>query len=492
MSSFIRSKMLTKSPSPPPQRLTTTSSPPPQRLTTSNKLMIQPSRQENNKLLVISYNEGEQDFYQVDIDNFCTKVFEINPSVIIICTQKSKSQVALAVPGKSMLTGSDSTKHFPHVFGKYLLSKEYKLLYKKDASFMIRGVTENNNVRTRIYIKSGLNISVIKNKLSTNTVGQVSKMSLNRQAIYLEINLNDKKLIVVNTELASYTNGNLGLSDRQKEFMGLIKEFKLHEKYNDGYNIIFCGSLNFKLNPLKMINNEYKLDVFNEIKEYIEKKYISNNTKDLIKYNELKIYIEDLIKKFKKFNNANDGNKENIQKIQKIISPNIYNKIVRTNNLYAVLLEKFLNSLDNTGLKLTCDYNLESKNYRVVNPLKIGSVGKDITKSFNNGHTEYKKNNSTKSGVVSGFAKGFYTGTKSVFSSAAKPVYSTVVSPLSSEETLKKSLNNKQKQNFKLPSMCDRILFALSEYNSINFENFNVYNNLKKSKNKIIYSEFNY
>jgi len=41
-----------------------------------------------NNLLIISYNEGEQDFYQNDIDNFCKKVSEINPSVIIICTQK--------------------------------------------------------------------------------------------------------------------------------------------------------------------------------------------------------------------------------------------------------------------------------------------------------------------------------------------------------------------------------------------------------------------
>jgi hypothetical protein len=105
-------------------------------------------------LLVISYNEEEQDFYQDEIQKFCDKITLEDPSVIILCTQKSKSQVLVAIPGMSYLSksGSDSTKHFPHVFGKYLKDKKYKSPYKKDPSFLLRGTTENNNVRTRIYI----------------------------------------------------------------------------------------------------------------------------------------------------------------------------------------------------------------------------------------------------------------------------------------------------------------------------------------------------
>ena len=194
--------------------------------------------------------------------------------------------------------------------------------------------------------------------------------------------------------------------------------------------------------------------------------------------------MEELIKKFK--NNSEKN-------IKNIIGQNNYNKIVETNKLYSVLLENFLKNLNTIGIKLTCDYNLQSKNYRVVSPMKLGSVGKDLTKSFNEGHSVYKKNNATKTGVVSGFGRGFYTGTKSFFSSAAKPVYSTTIAPLSSEETLKKSLNNKQKENFKLPSMCDKILFALQEGDkSITCDNFDVYSDLKKSKNRIIYSEFSF
>jgi hypothetical protein len=418
-----------------------------------------------NNLLVISYNEGEQDFYKNDIENFCEKVSEINPSVIIVCTQKSKSQVLLALPGKSMLTDSDSTKHFPHVFGKYLLSTKYKLLYKKDASFMIRGLTENNNVRTRIYINTNTEptITNIKCKLSTNTIGQVSKMSVNRQAIYIEMNYSGKKIIVLNTELADYTNGNLGVCDRQKEFMSLIKEFELHKKYNEGYNIIFSGSLNFKLNPIKMINNEYKSVLYNKLEEYIEKKYKNNTLRNnLFQINELKVYLDKLINKI--------INEENNQEIINMIDKNIYNKMKKTNELYLTLLSEFSNSITQSGIKLTCDYNLVSKNYRTFHPLKLGSVSKNIVKSFNSAHGEY---NSTKTEVITGFGKGLYKGTTSILSSAVKPITS-------------------QKTNYKLPSMCDRILFALSTKDPLVFNEFNVYEDLKKSKHRLVYSIFSF
>jgi len=371
-----------------------------------------------------------------------------------------------------MLTGSDSTKHFPHVFGKYLLSIQYELLYKKDASFMIRGLTENNNVRTRIYINTNNKpeITNIKCRLSTNTIGQVSKMSVNRQAIYIEMKYFGKKIIILNTELADYTNGNLGVSDRQKEFMGLIKEFELYKKYSENYNIIFSGSLNFKLNPIKMINNEYKSILYNKLKEYIEKKYKNNTLRnDLLEINELKKYLDKLINKI--------IHEDNNEEVINIIDKNIYNKMKKTNDLYATLLTEFSSSINKSGIKLTCDYNLESKNYRVVNPLKLGSVSKNVVKSFNYGHEEYKKNNTTKTGVVSGFGKGLYRGTTSMFSSATKPIIS-------------QKIENVQKTNYKLPSMCDRILFALSDKDPLYFNEFNVYKDLKKSKHRLVYSIF--
>jgi len=445
--------------------------------TNPNKSIMESSTEKNNKLLVISYNEGEEDFYQNNIIGFWNELKE-DPSVVIVCTQKSKSQVIIAVPGMKELTGSNSTKHFPHVIGNFLKSIGYitseKL--KRDASTMIRGISENNNVRTRIYIKIDCNFKIYEDefisKLSVKTVGQFSTMSVNRQAIYYDIKLNNKKIIIVNTELASYNNGDFGLIDRQKEFMGLIKEFKLHKQYEAGYNIIFCGSLNFKLNPLKMINNDNKLKLYEVLKTNIVKKYGSGN-KDLLKYNELNLYVENLIHKI--------NNKNNIDKIISIIGSNEYKKINETEKLYKELLIKFLDSINTVGIKLTCDYNLIEKDYRVFHPLKLGSIGKNLVQSFDSGHSKYKESNTTKTGVVKGIASGLYTGTKSVTSSLIKPIKSYT----------KKDFNDNQKKGFKIPSMCDRILFALHD-DYIDYEYFGIYNNLKTSKNRIIYSVFNF
>jgi hypothetical protein len=58
-------------------------------------------------------------------------------------------------------------------------------VYKKDASFMIRGVTENNNVRTRIYqlkndnsLRNQSSTSLISNASSKQTLDDILKNSV--------------------------------------------------------------------------------------------------------------------------------------------------------------------------------------------------------------------------------------------------------------------------------------------------------------------------
>ena len=391
-----------------------------------------------NKILVISYNEGEQSFDQKEVFTFYKNLITSieMPKIIIVCTQKSKSQ--------------GSPTHFQHIF-KELIQYDYDCLYKEDPSTSLVGLTENNNVRTRIYQYNKdenkvLNKNNIKTELSKNTIGLL-QMSVNRQAIYNEIIVNGKKIILINTELASYKNGDLGLSDRQKEFMGLIKEFKLHQKYKNGFNIIFCGSLNFILNPIKIMNNNTKEILYEELKKYIIKKYESvNNKNNLLEMNELKVYINNLIKKLE---NSKENNVENII-INQIKNEN-QAKLREMKDLYINLLIKFSDSIKDSGLKLTCDYNLNQKNYRVVSPLKLGSL-----------------------------YKGVYNV---VATSSTKPISNGQL-----------PLNKRQKLNFKIPSMCDKILFALQDNNnnSLKFEKFNIYNDLKKSKNRIIYSIFEF
>ena len=97
-----------------------------------------------DKLLIISYNEGEQDFEKEDIEVLKKKVLLEDPTIIFVCTQKSKSSVGF-------LRGTQ--KHFQHIFEKMVLEILYNKVYEKDAKFALTGVTENNNVRTYIYKK---------------------------------------------------------------------------------------------------------------------------------------------------------------------------------------------------------------------------------------------------------------------------------------------------------------------------------------------------
>ena len=219
---------------------------------------------------------------------------------------------------------SDATKHFSHVLQKKLCEQEcirsrfgiltctnkgpYELIHKKDASLMIPGITDNNNVRTRIYKKLSSSLTIhAQCKISNSSgLGHISELSVNRSAIMHELvtrNSNGKeyKIILVNTELSTSKKGNLGLSTRRNEFISLIKEFELHKRYNEGYNIFFCGSLNFKLFSPKITNNINRelLTIMNQ--SIINEK---NNNK-LLKRNELKMYMDELISEFSNKNTEN-------------------------------------------------------------------------------------------------------------------------------------------------------------------------------------------
>ena len=443
-----------------------------------------------NKLLLISYNEGEQDFYDKnytifghtgpqtiqggDLEDIKYMISEKSPDVIFICTQKSKSQVVIALPGSS-LTGSNSTKHFPHVLGKFLLANGYENIYKKDASFIIRGVTQNNNVRTRIYKKknasTSFGLSLIKNKLSSNTIGQLSTLTVNRQAIYNELTINGKKLIVVNTELSSTDSVNFGESDRKKEFLSLVKEFELHKRYNEGYNIIFCGSLNFRLkNMYKIIDDQTRIDLYNMMKTNLQQK-ISNTerVKKLVNANQLKLYMNNIIEELK---TNKDG-------VNNATASTILRNLKETDNMYISLFEKFSDSIASVGFTQDCGFpngNISS----TISLLKMGSVANVASKSFDNAHSVYKTENKSAWGSTKGFFKGVATGIGSTFTRSNDTI----------KETQNYSKNrNKVKKDFKLPAMCDKIIFALQE-RSMSYTEFGIIDNLDKSKRRPIYAIF--
>ena len=493
------------------------------------------------KLVVISYNEGEQDFYESEMETIFNRIcisgpnLTTKPDIICICTQKSKSQVTIAIPGKAFIQkkfgyeGSNSTKHFPHVFGNLLLKNDYKLVYKKDASFILRGVTENNNVRTRIYqlnknenlktqyrcdisceskIKdfskiigtdvekfqksellkscSGCNgnlpfidmtpnlknkNTLVVNKLSS-TIGSLKTMTLNRQAIYVQLDINGKKTIIVNTELAPDVDQK---KQREKEFLDIIEEFKLAQKYYEGYNIILCGSLNFRLKFLTVVNEQAKLNLFNNLSQYI----INSNKTKLLERNELRLYMKNLIDSIEK-------NKEKDKSINIIA----LNEAIKRNDKLRMLLDNFYENMKKPGFKFNCNYNLDNRNYRVYHPLKMGSAAKNGVNVFNSSHSIYKQSKNIATGVASGFASGVYRSAGKAATQILRQV------PIVSQDSKNYFTENKKqkKKNFKLPAMCDKILFALppENTNTLTYIDFNVFEGLKKSRNKLIYVRFTY
>jgi len=359
-------------------------------------------------ILIISYNEDSKKFDESDTKPIITKVFLENPKIIYVCTQESSSRTISSVI---------KTTHYQHILGEELKKNGYSLAGKFDAS---KSLLLDKNVRTRIYYKNDdvmifnnvnteissqllgeqkkykiltknedigtkgclnclkptqkkINISRTKSKISG--LGTILKNTLYKGSIKVKMTIRydeyDYKIIVVNSNLFYKHDGNTGIKEREEEMVKLIEEFKLVEEWNDGYNVFFCGDLNFKIYPYnskknKGIKNTQK--IFSSFRSKIpNENYINYNQ---ISNNIIKNYI----------NNNSLYKKE---------SSNIYKK---TNELYHFLQEKYINSviieqnfynnlrksIDLLGIHLTNKYKKDSKN----NTVKIFKKNNLIEKVF--------------------------------------------------------------------------------------------------------------
>ena len=436
------------------------------------------------KIFFISYNEEEQDFNIDDLAEIQEKIKQNNPTIIIICTQKSNS------------TGN---KHFSHVLGEYLKNGIYKLIYKKNASTTLSTITYNNNVRTRIYLrnnveniiqKRGNNSYNIINNLS-KTINQGTKSTLGRQAICTTIN--DLSLIIVNTELFSddFNNSNspnnsfrTNIPNKQQEFYNLVSEFKLHEKYNQGYNIIFCGSLNFRLGKSffsKLVPSIENIHNCKEVKNKIIEGKNTKNIKNLINYNELKMYLNQM---------------ENLKNV---------------NSMLKTLFQKFSESIKQIGFVHNCSFceinsiNPYKRSAVISNAVLKGSDLKTRIKGLGEGIAEVvsqnvsstfkkigKKGTKFMSNLQSSLTKSSSNGETNLNSSGNESSNGT--SAVKSKQIITTKFKNHIARKIKLPAMCDKILFALHNQlenkNTLSFINFEVLNSILNSNRRIICATF--
>jgi hypothetical protein len=338
----------------------------------------------------------------------------------------------------------------------YLLSERiyYFKIYEK-SSFLTSSTKEGSCLRITFFYKRGVAQKYALNKkksskLRSNIIGQTSIATTNNQAMYLDLTINSRKIIILNTELLAPDSINFGESKRELEFLSLIKEFELHKKYNEGYNIIICGSLNFRLkNMYKIINNSFRLDLYNTFQNSIQQ----NSINQKIQKNQLKIYLNQLIKELQ----------DNKGALTASVSKNEFTKLFEINTMYLNLFLKFSNSIKTVGFHQNCGF----------------SNGNNTRKDYasNIVKNAMSKSGSSVLGIFSGLIKGTFTAAvEKTFASSEKII-------------------TKMKKEFKLPAMCDKIIFALQDNNEkkISYidKSFEVLSEPIKSNRRIICIEFN-
>lgn len=366
-------------------------------------------------------------------------------------------------------------------------SLKYKLLFKKEVSVATTSglFKSSRSVRTRVYVKEDYLNHVEKspqyfknndNKKEKNLALNVTvpkeenkklkiKDHIFRGAILSRLILNKpngKKenqipIAVVNTHLYykhPKENGDDGIEERMKQFMEICKIFKLAKLYEEGYNIFFCGDLNFrivpsftynKVNPynpnpadlkLKIKTSENiiaKANINRKIMKTEEEWNVKNLYENVLYNNQLNLYMKNFKKtaekiidkasylstkrKIKEFNRFND-------QVVKPLGMNFADFL----QFSGLTFQFYINQLK-FGLHLTC---------------KIHEINDTTKKTLNNSKC-YSKGSNSKIG---------------------------------SFECIR---NNETKKYPIYPSMCDRIL--VSNHNNIKFEknDYKILKDLRKS-----------
>jgi hypothetical protein len=228
--------------------------------------------------LIISFNEEEANYTNSKTGALINKIETQNPSIIFVCTQES---------------GSGNT-HFQHIFKNRLEHIGYEQKEKADASYSIAHTAilireKNRNCRTRVFCKKSEKSVTINQPLYSKKIGVESgnlktifKGSILIKLTYTK-NGKEYKFAVVNSHLSFTDKENTYLGKRKKQFFDIVEEFDLQQLYNLGYNIFFCGDLNFRLFKGKLTDNRKlnnsKLTIPNEILGYVKSNGIINITK---------------------------------------------------------------------------------------------------------------------------------------------------------------------------------------------------------------------
>ena len=252
------------------------------------------------EIIVISFDEESKDYNLEMIKKNSDFRNVTSHNYVVLCTQKSKSSTI------ATQSGLFSAKHFAHIFSDFMKDNNYVLVQKYDSSTMFSAeFTENISLRTRIYRKNDSNtIKKVKfSEIKNGSFRNYFRNTYNNSALLTTFSIGNRIYNIINTDLFSLKKKNRqmyndGLFYKQQQFLAIIKDFKLYDKYAENQNIIIAGSLKFNIYPLKMTNilTEENMKTVNN---YI--RLIKNENK-LKKYNELNKYLTQLSNYYAKNN----------------------------------------------------------------------------------------------------------------------------------------------------------------------------------------------
>lgn len=208
----------------------------------------------SNDFVLINFDENGQNFSEKDITDINSKINETNPSVIVVCTQKS---TATSIFGKA--------PHFQHIF-KEKLDKKYKIFRKNDHNgYRTRVYYNNESVGMHDELKKKIpeylqkkNIAEYKENniyFNNDIKNNNTKKNIYRYGFHSEDNftvirlvLKDNegnlfKSIVVNADLSKLSR--IPPNDKYTIFRQIIKNSRMSSFFDREYNIFFCGNFDY-------------------------------------------------------------------------------------------------------------------------------------------------------------------------------------------------------------------------------------------------------
>lgn len=339
--------------------------------------------EQTRDFMIITYNEGRSNFSHKNVDEVVDDIFLKNPLLIFVCTQeassgnihfqkKLKKELERRHPYKYKillkfsnirigLPGNKNVKTYVYyLIDRCYLSPDYKkyTFYKPMITSHVTekiGNMQQNPSKKPIHIYENVTYRAKQNYTKNNLfeiigygiynskhsgLGTIINKTLFKGAIYIrvEIMINGKivKIIVANSHLFFKADKETGLSKREKQFLSILSEFNFAKKLKEGYNIFFCGDLNFRFK--NTLNKEASLTFSEKMLRILreEERIMPNMFSKYSIKNELYDYLQQL--KTESF--------------------------VKNNNMIEIV-DEFKKSLDTIGFPITCRV-IEKKNRLIL------------------------------------------------------------------------------------------------------------------------------